>query len=370
MEKWVEKPRGFGEILDLTFLVLRKQFAKILLIMLILTGPILLIQAIAMISGGIPIIPGTGAEGLGTWESFLFALESTGIEQALYTVGGIELAILIVTLVLLGIVLVPVALAAIILLTGKVKNGETIEVGPIIKQAFSRYGALIGGTIVYMLILIALIALPFIVVPLLVFGNVDAGPGLIVAGVVLGLAYFFAVVYFITRWSFYFTAITFEKVSPGIAKSWRLTKGQFWRLVGLYIVLNIIVSIITYAFQLVSNLFLTGSVIGYLIYTIVSALSYVIMNVAYAVIYFDLRVRNEGADLEEMLESYYEKDAVVDHSPTNEEMLEDVQFDHEKRAQETVVKIEAVEELEQKPSDITEEKQVSDTAPDSKDTEK
>jgi hypothetical protein len=368
MEKWVEKPRGFGEILDLTFLVLRKQLAKILLIMLILTGPILLIQAIAMVSGGIPIIPGTGTEGFATFENFLFALESTGIEQALYTVGGIELAILIITLVLLGIVLIPVALAAILILTAKVKNGEPVEVGPIIKQAFTRYGALLGGSIVYMIIATALVVVPFILVPIFAFGNFDVGPSLIVSGIVLGLAYFFAIIYLLTRWSFYFTAITFEKVSPGIAKSWRLTRGQFWRLVGLYIVLNIIVSIVTYALQLVSNLFLTGSVIGYLIYTLVTALSYVIMNVAYAVIYFDLRVRNEGADLEEMLESYYEKDTQAVIPQENEALIiDDVEFEHEKRAQENHVTEETI--LKNKSSETTEQP-VSEATTDSKDTEK
>lgn len=327
MDKWVEKRRDFGEILDLTFLVLRKQFSKMLLIMLILTGPILLVQAIAMYSGGIPIIPGTAGD-YSTLENFLSALESTGIEQALFTVGGIELAILIITLILLIIVLLPVALAAIIILTERVKNGESVEIAPIIKQAFSRFWALLGGSIVYFLILFGLIFVPSMGVPFLfILGVPDISPIIIVALIVAGFAYLFGAIYLLTRWSFYFTAIVFEKVSPGLRKSWKLTKGQFWRLVGLYIVLNIIVSIITYALQFASNIFLTGSILGYLIYTLVTALSYLIMNVAYAVVYFDLRVRNEGADLEEMLESYYD---TGDDLLVSDETVKDVEFEHEK----------------------------------------
>lgn len=326
MEKWVEKPRDFGEILDLTFLVIRKQFAKIFLIMLILAGPILLVQAMAMYSGGMPVLPGAKGESFSSLDSFLLSLESSGIDQALVNVGGIELAILIITLVLLIIVLLPVALAAIIILTGKVKNGETIEIGPIIKEAFSRFGALLGGTVVYFLILIGLILVPSVSIPFL-FLIPDVGPLLGIGGVVVGLAFLFGVVYLLTRWGFYFAAIVFEKVSPGIGKSWRLTKGQFWRLVGLYIVLNIIVSIITFALQFVSSIFLSGSILGYLFDTLFTALSYVVMNVSYAVVYFDLRVRNEGADLQEMLDSYYHPEDV---KLPKDEMVDDVQFEHEK----------------------------------------
>jgi hypothetical protein len=328
MEKWIEKPRGFGEILDLTFLVIRKQFAKIFLIMLILGGPILLVQAMAMYSGGMPVLPGSTGESFSTLDNFLLSLESSGIDQALANVGGIELAILIITLALLTIVLLPVALAAIIILTNKVKNGEPVEIGSIIKHAFSRFGALLGGSIVYFLILFGLILVPSLGFPFLFLaGNLDVGPLLIIISVVAGLAYLFGVVYLLTRWSFYFTAIVFEKVSPGIGKSWRLTKGQFWRLVGLYIVLNIIVSMITFALQFVSTIFLSGSILGYLFDTLFTALSYVIINVAYTVVYFDLRVRNEGADLQEMLDSYTQPEGV---KISEDAIVDDVQFEQEK----------------------------------------
>jgi hypothetical protein len=328
MEKWIEKPREFGEILDLTFLVIRKQFAKIFLIMLILGGPILLVQAMAMYSGGMPVLPGSTGESLSSLDSFLLSIESSGIDQALANVGGIEFAILIITLALLTIVLLPVAMAAIIILTDKVKNGETVEIGSIIKQAFSRFGALLGGSIVYFLLLIGLILVPSLSFPFLFLaGNLDVGPLLIIGSIVAGLAYLFGVVYLLTRWGFYFPAIVFEKVSPGVGKSWRLTKGQFWRLVGLYIVLNIIVTMITFALQFVSTIFLSGSILGYLFDTLFTALSYVIMNVAFAVVYFDLRVRNEGADIQEMLDTYDQPEGV---KITEDETVDDVQFEDEK----------------------------------------
>lgn len=313
MDKWVEKPRDFGEILDLTFLVLRKHFAKIFSIMLILTGPILLVQAVAMYSGGIPFLPGGGIDTISSFDEFLTTFEATGMEEALATVGGMELAILIITLFLLIIILLPVGMASIIILTGRVKTGEQIEIGSIIKQAFSRFWAMLGGTTVYFLITIGIILVPAIVFPLFfALGAFDFSPLLIVLSVLLGLGYLFGVVYLLTRWGFYFTALIFEKVSPGLSKSWRLTRGQFWRLLGLYIVLNIIVSIFTTGLQLVSDMIFAGSIIGYLLYTLVTAISYLIMNVAYAVIYFDLRVRNEGADLQEMVESFERPTDVIE----------------------------------------------------------
>jgi hypothetical protein len=305
MDKWVDKPRSFGEILDLTFLVLRKHFAKIFSIMLILAGPILLVQAMAMFSGGLPFLPGGGANTFSTFDEFLMTFESTGMTEALATVGGMELVILIITLFLLIIILLPVAMASIMILTGRVKTGEPIEIGSIIKQAFSRFWAMLGGSIVYFLVTFGLIIVPAIIFPLVfALGAFDFGPFLIVISVLLGLCYLFGVVYLMTRWGFYFTALVFEKVSPGLTRSWRLTRGQFWRLLGLYIVLNIIVSILTTGLQIVSDMVLAGSIIGYLLYTLISAISYLIMNVAYAVIYFDLRVRNDATDLQEMVESF------------------------------------------------------------------
>jgi hypothetical protein len=306
-KKWVEKPRDFGEILDLTFLVLRKQFSKIFLIMLILTGPVLLVQMVAMFSGGIPFLPGGGGpEGISTLDRFLNGIGSTGIEAVLFNLGGIELAILIITLALLGVVLLPTALAATAILTKRVKEEASIDIGSIIKEAFLRYWALIGGSVVYFLIVFGLIMVPTIIIAsLFAVGQPHIGAGTIISMVVFGLAYIFGLIYLFTRWGFYFVAIVFEKVSPGLSRSWQLTRGQFWRLVGLYIILNIIISIITYALEIVNGLFLANSIIGTLLYTLVTGLTYIIMNIAYAVIYFDLRVRNEGTDLEEMLESYY-----------------------------------------------------------------
>ncbi|MHC0037602.1 hypothetical protein [Pseudoneobacillus sp. C159] len=321
-KKWVEKPRDFGEILDLTFLVLRKQFSKIFLIMLILIGPVLLVQMVAMLSGGIPFLPGGGGrEGLSTLDRLLNGISSTGFENILLNLGGIELVILIITLALLGLVLLPTALAATAILTKRVKDEAPIDIGSIIKEAFSRYWALIGGSIVYFLIVLGLIIVPTLGITFLfAFGQPNVGAGLIVGTVLFGLAYICGLIYLFTRWGFYFVAIVFENVSPGLSRSWQLTRGHFWRLVGLYIILNIIISIITYALEIVSSLLLANSIIGTLFYTLVTGLTYIIMNIAYAVIYFDLRVRNEGTDLEEMLDNYYSTNdgsqTHRDHHPT------------------------------------------------------
>lgn len=106
------------------------------------------------------------------------------------------------------------------------------------------------------------------------------------------------------RWSFFFAAIVFEKVSPGLGKSWKLTRGNFWRLVGLYLVLSILLMIITAVIQVAVSFFLGNSVLAYLLNSLVSILISMTTYMAYAVIYLDLRVRNDATDLKRMIETY------------------------------------------------------------------
>lgn len=115
---------------------------------------------------------------------------------------------------------------------------------------------------------------------------------------------FILVSYFSIRWGFYFPAVVFEKVSPGLGKSWRLTKKRFWPLLGLLIVLMIITTVIAWVFEVVITLILGASVLqSYLLALVYMALM-VINIVTYSVVFFDLRVRNEAVDLKDMVDTY------------------------------------------------------------------
>jgi len=309
---WVEKPLSFGEILDVTFKIVKKNFGKLLLILLVLIGPLYILQLIAMISGGSAIVQDPSA-GLRFWEN-TDGIE--GIADPFAGYGTIQMALYIISSILLGLLAAPVAYGALIIAVDQIRRADRVEVGDSIRKAFSRYGALLGGIIVTSLIFLAIFAV--ITIIFVVYVLVAIGPGVMSGGdffppvsgtpifvmILLGLVSFVVFVYLLTRWSFFFPAIVFEKVSPGLGKSWRLTRNNFWRLVGLYIVIVIITSILSAIFQYIPVLILGSSLLTTVISDAIALIITLISATAYAVIYFDLRIRNEAADLKEIVASF------------------------------------------------------------------
>lgn len=53
MESKIDTPKGFGQILDLTFSISRKKFSEFILIMLIFLGPIFVLQAVLELASGV-----------------------------------------------------------------------------------------------------------------------------------------------------------------------------------------------------------------------------------------------------------------------------------------------------------------------------
>lgn len=301
-----EKPLSFGEILDVTFRTIKENFSRLFLIMLIFMGPVKLLQGVAKTLGGVSLLraPNSG-QGM---TSFLHSLQQTGTQGAKFD---------IIYLLLLVFISAPMAYASLIVATDQIRKQEPVNILSSIKRAFSRYWALLGGSIVTGLIYFALfIGITVIIIAYIAIAGgarafsglamgTSAGLGIhLVVIIILSISTFCAFIYFLTRWSFFFAAIVFEKVSPGLGKSWRLTRGNFWRLVGLYIVLSILLVIITIVVQVAVYFFLGNSVLASILTSLVSILISMTSYIAYAIIYFDLRVRNEAVDLKRMIETY------------------------------------------------------------------
>lgn len=301
-----EKPLSFGEILDVTFRTIKENFLSFFLIMLIFKGPLELLQSVAKTFGGVSLIrsPNSG-EGIA---SLLNSFTQSGMQGTMFDT---------VYFLLLIFISVPMAHASLIVATDQIRKKEPVNILSAIKRAFSRYWALLGGIIVNGLIMFALIIgiTAIIIAYLANSGGAGAFTGLaavnfagfgihLVVIIVLSICTLCGFIYLMTRWSFFFAAIIFDKVSPGLGKSWKLTRGHFWRLVGLYIVLTIIILIIGLVFQIAVHFFLGSSVLAYLLIALVSIPISMTSYIAYALIYFDLRVRNEAMDLKVMIETY------------------------------------------------------------------
>lgn len=314
MNNWQNKPLSFSEVLDVTFHIFKVNFAKIFQIMLIFLGPIYLLQALGQIAGGASLLIDHRTGNLAT------IIHSFSQNGAPVPSAGSEISLgifYIISFLLLVLISTPMAYASLIILTEQAGKPETSSISAIIKRAFSRFWALLGGNIVFALVIFGLyIGIVLVIVGyLFVVGALGAiqgggssdisGLGIhIVVVVILSITALCGLVYLMTRWSFYFAAIVFDKVSPGLGKSWRLTRGCFWRLLGLYIIVAIINGIILGVIETTAAAILGTSVLAFLLNSIVSLLISALPVIAYAVAFLDLRVRNEAADLKSMLENY------------------------------------------------------------------
>ncbi|MEZ4707436.1 MAG: glycerophosphoryl diester phosphodiesterase membrane domain-containing protein [Caldilineaceae bacterium] len=118
------------------------------------------------------------------------------------------------------------------------------------------------------------------------------------------------IIYFWCRWLVATPCLINEQLGPvaALRRSWRLSKGHVWRVIGygilLYILGMIIVSAPAYVFQQIALVFIgtenVAAATG--IATAVSALFSVIWQPflvgAIVLFYYDLRIRKEGYDLE------------------------------------------------------------------------
>jgi hypothetical protein len=106
-----------------------------------------------------------------------------------------------------------------------------------------------------------------------------------------------------------FSAIAFERAGPfaAIGRSWRLTRGNWWRVFGTLVVVFLIAFVVNFALTAVLGIVAAGadnlSELAFaLLATLITLLTYVLTYPLWAsvltVIYYDLRVRNEGFDLQ------------------------------------------------------------------------
>jgi hypothetical protein len=141
--------------------------------------------------------------------------------------------------------------------------------------------------------------------------NDQTGPAVLV-GLLGALGFVVAAVWFSTRTLLVPPALMLEgkKFWPTVARAWRLTRGSFWRLFGIYlltsILAGIIAQIIIFPAALIAQLVLrdpTATSFGSFVVigianVIASTLSTTFVSSVVALLYIDVRMRREGLDVE------------------------------------------------------------------------
>ncbi|WP_078548793.1 hypothetical protein [Litchfieldia alkalitelluris] len=301
MNNQFTSPKGFGEILDHTFRLAKNRFKDFFMIMIILVGPIYLLQAIIQMFAGTNLFRETGTGGA-WYEQIMTSFEDPAYIGETPSLVG-ELGAVFVGL--LSLILLPVAQAAIMYAINHIKFNEEYTVGSVIKRAFSRFWPIIGSSILFGLILFGLIAVPLIVITTGGFILSTANPMLAIGlGIIIFLGSAVGIGFLVTKWSFYFGSVVIDEEAPGLTRSWHLTFGRTWILMGIFIIFYLIISSVSFGIELTFGAIFGNSVLFTLIVNLVSLITTMILSVGYTIMYLDLKTRHDGDDLKEMIEQY------------------------------------------------------------------
>jgi len=269
MAELMLRPLGVGEIIDHSLAIYRRQFGALV--------------AITLSANALPLL------------LMVYLLSSGGI---------LERPLLYVAVLLLSVVLGALATAATVFLVSETYLGNTIPGGMAISRATRFLWRLILLTMMVSLV-VGLAALVFFLPGLVTGSPILAGLAVIPA--------FIAAMMIFTGLLVSTPALVLEDATPAAAlsRSWQLTRGFRWKMLGLVIVVGIIILIPSLAMSFIRG----GSMamqpmgefsatdVGWEIATqFISTLIYPLLYCALTVAYYDLRVRKEGFDLE-LLES-------------------------------------------------------------------
>lgn len=299
MKEHFSRPRSFGQILDQTFRISKNHFSTFFLITLIVVSPVILIEAlIAMLTGTELIRDVAGGETV--WEQ----LYNT-INESAYTPTSLAQDFGVLLVGFISVIFYPIAQAAILYGIDAIRKEEHFTASTLIKKAFARFWPIFGSALLFRVIIFALIFIPVLVISVFMLASLMMNPMMgIFPVIILFLAVGCVIAFLLTRWGLYLPAVVFERVAPGLERSWNLTRGNFWRTFGLFVVIGAITIIISVILD-----FVLISIFGYsVLYSVLLSISTIItrmfFSVGYGLIYFDLKLRNDGDDLMEMIENY------------------------------------------------------------------
>jgi len=308
-----------GDIIDHTFRVYRSHFAVIFLFSLLVSGIFNILYAgLAEQLSPIPIFT----------NQFQQIMDMINGEprtyQDIFGVSGMNglgslldfMLLMIVSLIMAGvqlIVVVPYVQGGVIGITERfVKNKEADlsyaftaplkKLGRLIVTALCLllYGAAvyIGAVIVLIIIMMPIILtltalrnIGFIALLLIII------PFLLVLAAFLVLYVFVSLVYPVVMMEdkYHFSAI---------GRSFQLVRRQFWKAIGMVVLVYLLAAIVGSSLNLglgwLASLADAPAILSVIIQSIVSAFVSPVLYIAGAMLYFDIRVRSEGLDLEYM----------------------------------------------------------------------
>ena len=285
------RPLNVGDVLDGMFRVLVTNWRTYLLAVGVIVAPTTLLvvwlQQRAM--GGVGLI-----QAFTNPAAFEAATaRSQGVTANLAQVANAANSLLVTPLVT-G---VAVAIASAAFLSHRIAAGEALRTG------LRRYPAMLGTTVLYFLIMAAVFAPG---VALALYGAVTSTPALIVVGVVLVLAAVVPAFWLAFSFVLANVAVVTERLGPvpALRRSRRLVRTRFWPVVGYSVLAGIVGAVVGgiagFPLQLPGQL--VGGSVGYVLLSagtiLTGILTAPLVANAQTLIYYDVRIRAEGLDLQ------------------------------------------------------------------------
>jgi hypothetical protein len=277
----------------------------------------------ALLIQGITIVLSVLVIGSVTWFALSRVSSAAPEDQEAITAGSV-LAIVLAALIPLAVSLIGTVMVqgVVVAEVARATLGEKLTLAQVWRAAAPRLWALVGWTLLASLALIVAVGLIVAVVwAIIAIGTDFIGLGIAIA--VLGAIGLFVILAWLgTKLAIVPSVIVLERapVFRAVGRSWALTRGYFWRTLGVLALVSIILSVASQVVTTPISLLMgigsslidpTGSVEGaalttfvltyillILVTLIVSAITSVVQAAAVALVYIDLRMRSEGLDLE------------------------------------------------------------------------
>jgi hypothetical protein len=289
------RARGVGELLDGAFTLYRRNFLLLVAIAAVIQIPFALIQLLVF-----------ELSGIGDRFASIRSLTQSGANQGVLTPDqtsqlagdfGAFVVYLGVVLVLQYLVVYPLSLAATTSAVGARYLDQPASVGSSYRAALRRWRSIIA-----MVLLLALVVVAGAGMALLLTFITGSLAVLLLLGMVAILAYIVVQI----RATVAPQAIVLEKLGglDGIRRSWRLSTGAGWRILGIVLLLGLIQGIAGQVIVLPLDAAIAAAnpATQLLISQIGSAVTGVfiapITLVTLTLLYYDLRIRREGFDIE------------------------------------------------------------------------
>jgi hypothetical protein len=324
----VSRPLSVTEILDGAFRIYRTHFTRLVLLTAVFLVPIAVATTLLL-----------GFTVTGINDLFFTATSETDVGQLLPGFGAIFAYFV---LGLLGYIATAVTSVSLLAYIVALLGGEQLTTGESIRRGLRRFWAFVGMAILAALA-IGAAAFALYLVLILIFGAFAIFVGLLanlgesggIAAIILALAAIFgflAALFLIfvpigllsARWVAAPAAVVAEYLGPKAAldRSWALTRGQVWRCFGviaLLAILNFVVvglplsvlqMLLTFAVTSQWYGWLSGLIAGLTYF--VNILWYPLMMLVAVLLYYDLRVRTEGLDLDQRIRQVEQATAALE----------------------------------------------------------